>query len=111
MGMHYLNPRRAGVPGAEPDVEVYKERWRLGPEWVARCYVDRALLGESDTATAALAAARDAAGFGHVAEQPCKAFTCPNIAHAMQLRRCRDDEECMDCAWPLSAHPTKEPHP
>lgn len=50
-----------------------------------------------DTARAALTAAREAAGFGDVAEQPCDYWKCSHVTHCQ-------GHDCHECFWPRAAH-------
>lgn len=92
---HYLDPRRAGT-SAEPDVAIVRTGF-YGPndafpfESLTRSTRDRGFATES----AALAAARTAAGFGHVAERACDSFvSCSPTSQTI----------CRTCAWPRDAH-------
>jgi hypothetical protein len=58
---------------------------------------ERQWFGGYPTHAAALAAARAAAGFGHVDERPCHSYDWP-------VRR--QGADCTRCAWPRDAHGT-----
>lgn len=99
MALYYLDPRQAGT-GAAPDVDVY-----LSPvdgAWAADILTepspDACSFGPHLTEHAALAAAREAAGFGHVAERACDATQTHVLYH------CNIDTTCRVCAWPRDAH-------
>lgn len=82
MALYHLDPRQAGT-GAAPDVNVwaYTRLYANAPiEWAYDVTRTTAIAqGESytphgagfDSESAALRAAREAAGFGHVAERAC----------------------------------------
>lgn len=101
-----LDPRQAGV--TEPDVETIaplpeSKRQRFNDRlWIAEPR-DRAVpVTYGATEAAALHAARIAAGYGHVAEQPCARFV-----HEPDTGRCEHDGDCgdcFDCAWPFERH-------
>lgn len=106
MALYHLDPRQA-ASGAAPDaaidqIETYQTLVRL-PEYKRRVWrwtaVRRTAPEEQyhfpyPTEQAALRAAREAAGFGHVAEQPCERRP-PWITV---------DGYCMHCRWPRAAH-------
>ena len=103
MSLHYLAPRRASDPTAKPDVLVAQHgsffRWRLkrptdkpgGPfaPWSEHHM----------TEFAALAAARHAAGFGHVAAQACETPCYDRLANGAP-------DQCRVCEWSRDAHAT-----
>lgn len=96
MSLWNLDPRQAGV--TEPDVEVYRAYDALGKPWIARRFVSDTVgsrLGAGPTEAAALRAAREAAGFGHVAEQPCLFYSRTSGPLI---------DECEQCAWPRDRH-------
>lgn len=85
MALYHLDPRQAGA-GVRPDIEIN----------ILGRYSD----AEADAMTkAALRAAREAAGFGHVAEKPCESFFGKRVNAAGGLAR-----HCATCAWPRDAH-------
>lgn len=98
MSLHHLDPRTAGVQ--TPDVKVvWHERIDDEIQWTCMLCDRLQILSISyDSAAAALKAARAAAGFGHVAEQPCSAFQ-PHLSAV-----CGIPGECSQCAWPRAAH-------
>lgn len=96
MSVHHLDPRQAGT-GAAPDLDLIETQWG----WRAADLRDRSasaasrlIPGTLKTEGEALAAARQAAGFGHVAERACDLFN----------PRGDIDGECDCCAWPRDAH-------
>lgn len=93
MSLHHLDPRQAGT-GAAPDVDVYAYSQQRA--WGYTDRVGGTLHGERfATEAAALAAAREAAGFGHVAEKPCDAWNHGYLA---------GHKECSECHWRWDAH-------
>lgn len=104
MSLHHLDPRQAGT-GAAPDVEIDSI---AGMFW----WVDSAGRHHPfDTEAAALAAARAAAGFGHVAERACATegvcVSCSSVEAAERHKdcpHCKDNFTCDACAWPRDAH-------
>lgn len=93
MTLYHLDPRQAGT-GAAADVEtrIVHGMWTaLDPR------TGDVLARTSGHEPAALRAAREAAGFGHVHERACDEyewltpFDGPN-------------DECVQCAWPRGAH-------
>jgi hypothetical protein len=103
MALYHLDPRQAG--NAPPDVEVYRAYDALGKPFFARRVHESigGFLAEGKTEAAALAAARTAAGFAHVAEQPCEAFQ-----HEPDTGACThaagDCGDCFECSWPRGRH-------
>ena len=117
MALYHLDPRQAGT-GAAPDVETINEG-TIG--WTAfRIYADgshaHALLTNRPDEQAALRAAREAAGFGHVAERPCDCHrrtgcctVCGQYTDFQSHSPCKASmqdprQECTQCAWPRAAH-------
>lgn len=103
MSLHHLDPRQAGV--TEPDVEVYRAYDALGKPWIARRFVSDTVgsrLGAGPTEAAALRAARIAAGFGHVAEQPCEEFVYP--PEDQDQAWIPPEQECLGCFWTYARH-------
>lgn len=102
MGLYHLDPRQAGT-GAAPDVDVrFTDDGDEGAGWFYRPTC-AGLPGRTDayfdTEAAALAAARQAAGFGHVAERACDGFVrAPRASDPSDL------DDCATCAWPRDAH-------
>lgn len=96
MSLHHLDPRQAGT-GAAPNLVTFQGT--VQRKWYAhrRGQPDKILAGQCETEAAALAAARAAAGFGHVAEQPC-AFHCFNLYRT---------EDCGTCGWSSDAHQSR----
>jgi hypothetical protein len=100
--MHHLDPRQAGT-GAAPDVEI--TRGPLVPGEPFGAYrPDGARLATGDTEAAALHAARDAAGFGHVAERACDAIEREAGYHY------DSDGECVFCGWDFHSHTGRRAH-
>ncbi len=97
MSLHHLDPRKAGTD-ADRDVRVTTGCVADGPEtYYFQSYVNDAWgdwLGGFSTADVALATARHAAGYGHVAERACSTF----VKHA------DPGDGCFTCAWPRDAH-------
>lgn len=93
--MHHLDPRNVGV--TEPDVEINElpnGRWEA-------FFSDVHTFGYA-TEAVALRTVRIAAGYGHVAEQPCERFV-----HEPDTGRCEHDGDCGDCfecAWTEERH-------
>jgi hypothetical protein len=124
MGRYHLDPRTTGT-GTGRHVETHKPGGMTG--WFYTLPPYRFLTGRNglgfDTEAAALAAARAAAGFGHVAEQPCGPFyecnhdtceddDCPSGEHSdceHFSEGCQDNDACHECAWPRHAHTVHEP--
>lgn len=83
MTMHHLDPRRASEPDAKPDVVCESSGMGFGLfRWCTRGKggsLDRSPFIYTSP-TLALAAARHAAGFGHVAEQACGHFAYESSA-------------------------------
>ena len=98
MALYHLDPRQA-ASGAAPDCQTTLRRVS-GPSFL---WTVTRLSRYFDTEAEALAAAREAAGFGHVAEQPCGGdFKC-RIHGSIYHDPC-DCTECKECAWPRAAH-------
>ena len=99
MSLHHLDPRQAGT-GAAPDVRIRYARVR--GDWRAvGARTGRALALAAPTEAAALAAARHAAGFGHVAEQVCDQYYAPGYP---DTKPNGDPIDCATCTWPFDAH-------
>lgn len=90
-----LDPRNVGV--TEPDVIVSENG---AGEWFT---TSTAAPGPYPTEAAALQAARIAAGFGHVAEQPC------STPCWVDIHQRRTERECCRCAWPPERHGKETP--
>jgi hypothetical protein len=103
--LYYLDPRQAGT-GAAPDVKIHRigdvfYLYYPAPKGARTLW--RSPRGSRSRFTdeqSALAAARQAAGFGHVAEEPCAQW----LAIETDERRAREPETCADCAWSRDAH-------
>lgn len=110
MSLHHLDPRRAGT-GAEPDVEtrlVYdmennRERWHWADTDGDDC-CHPIPLGGYLTESAALAAARAAAGFGHVAERACDDPVYADDIDQEDAPEWAHGPMCCQCAWSRDAH-------
>lgn len=109
MALYHLDPRQAGA-GTAPDVYVYGgepgQSFGVAKPWVYIPHPDDGrcdAIGYFDTEAAALRAAREAAGFGHVAERPCDERTQRTIPVAT-FADDTDKDECGICAWPRDAH-------
>lgn len=89
MALYHLDPRQAGT-GAAPDVEtrIFHGMWH------AFARDGRMLARTSGHEHAALRAAREAAGFGHVAEQPCQEASWDEGPIG----------NCYHCGWQRDAH-------
>lgn len=99
MSLHHLDPRQAGT---EPDVEILTSP-------IGLCYeIDRLRRsgGPYSSPAAALRAAREAVGFGHVAEQPCDEYQ--PLTRSMVAVGGEIGDECRYCAWPKDRHGTGE---
>lgn len=107
MSLHHLDPRQAGV--TEPDVAIV-ERSQTAKSFGYAPFVAvaRDHNYEADTEAAALQAAREAAGFGHVAEQPCTSFKCRFHDPARCTAKYPVTPECLayclTCAWTEERH-------
>lgn len=105
MPLYYLDPRQADT-GAPYDLDMIETQWG----WRAADLRDRSasaasrlIPGTLKTEAEALRHAREAAGFGHVAERACFAFVRPCRADAhYHGEAC--DTECDVCTWPRAAH-------
>lgn len=102
--LHHLDPRQASM-GAAPDLRIYttdNKRWFCAPFGTTSAAFTRTIPGQ-DTESAALHAARTAAGFGHVAERACNFYApnqCTNLGPCDWSRH----QDCTTCAWPRDAH-------
>lgn len=103
MSLYHLDPRHAAT-GAAPDVEIwsYPEPYAETPNGL-RSWAYSVNGGPHDsyaqgfqTEHTALHAAREAAGFGHVAERPCGAWKPVSVIDGTRV--------CDTCAWPRDAH-------
>jgi hypothetical protein len=102
VSLHRLDPRSEG----EPDVRIFGK----GPEACDKLPNYLAVVGSREyggaTEAEALAAARRAAGLGHVALAPCARFV-----HEPDTGPCThgDDDcgDCFECAWPWNRHPER----
>lgn len=95
MSLHHLDPRKAGTDAA-PDVRTEK----LNGTWYVFRHSDQCGIAWEATEADALRAARQAAGFGDVAEQPCDAFAKQIVATADGFL----DVRCAGCHWSRDAH-------
>lgn len=98
MALDHLDPRREGT-GAAPDVNVLPLGASCGifnePTDIGIFGLDGTRLAVGLSESAALAAARAAAGFGHVAEKACDRYQQLGFGHT----------SC-ECAWSRDAHTT-----
>lgn len=133
MALYHLDPRQAGT-GVAPTVSI-RER-EPGERLFCWQMIDRGRpgspVGRFKTEAYALRAAREAAGFGHVAETACDALAWPKSPeprcgthgwqtlpdgrcmpwrydHAAQRYEWEPNRltyivECPTCAWPRDAH-------
>lgn len=96
MSLHHLDPRQAGT-GEAPDVETREHSCGSldgKRKWMAIPTTHELASGFYATEAEALTAARQTAGFGHVAERACDTW-CP-IPDATDL--------CTYCLWSCDAH-------
>ena len=96
MALYHLDPRQAGT-GAAPDVWITTGPM-IGDKASGFRAIDKrnkAPLAWGETESAALTAARQAAGFGHVAERAC---SDPYYDYH------DEPDDCGRCAWPRDAH-------
>lgn len=102
MSLWNLDPRQAGV--TEPEVAIV-ERSQTSKSlgYAPFVAVARDHNYEGDTEAAALRAARVAAGFGHVAEQPCAQMQYTFSDGDLDCIETPDDE-CEQCGWPRDRH-------
>ena len=106
MSLYHFDPRQAGT-GAKPDVETYSafNGTRIAAHLIK---INRVLYADSEQS--ALRAAREAAGFGHVAEQPCGEYVSPFRRAGICTSCEQSDAQCacscvhQDCTWPRAAH-------
>lgn len=100
MSLHHLDPRQAGT-GAKPDLWVFfgnAHGLLAQAGWYSvRNESNGPFDGPHENEAAALAAARAAAGFGHVAERACDKPTCNVAEHEL----C---PQCSTCYWDRDAH-------
>lgn len=102
MSLHFLDPRRAGEPTYSPDVDLIETQWGWRAVYLHdkdRSTASRLIPGTLLTESAALAAARVAAGFGHVAERACDTYHGPFVT-----REWNSLSECKNCGWLGDAH-------
>ena len=105
MALYHIDPRQAGT-GAAPNVNVYESitahgrRWFFSPFGVTEFCPHPASMQYFDEQSA-LRAAREAAGFGHVAETACH---CDVATCRLWDTGAEADNECPHCAWPRDAH-------
>lgn len=106
MSLHYLDPRRAGT-GAEADLETVYDPEGNGESrpWYVMRHPGTSNIDDYshpfETESAALAAARAAAGFSHVAEKPCGEWRHDK---ACECEPERLYHECDVCGWYRQHH-------
>lgn len=114
--LYHLDPRRTGT-GAEADVTTHttgRDRDTGAEEWYARVKTKWLALATGraawthlpnatafPTESAALDAARAAAGFSHVAEKPCDYAFIPALG---QINRDTYGDGCVTCGWSRAEH-------
>lgn len=116
MAFYHLDPRQAGT-GAAPNCDITEAVGGgvivliNGFQWGGDIDASGAGNAVFPDEQSALRAAREAAGFGHVAETACDAFVEPghlSCAEKPEYGCCADAyssaAECADCAWPRDAH-------
>lgn len=99
MALYHLDPRQAGTEAAaDVETRIFHGMWH------AFALDGRMLARTSGHEQSALRAAREAAGFGHVAEAACDTFIPHAYESSADNAELIETGECETCAWPRNAH-------